>query len=602
MKSCIPNPCLTITLSLMLLIMSLCQSAWAGNVSLVSWGPSYDYVTANQNTQRTSSNGEIPFSLATPITPASGYYGVPIYGGIKTNGVGGLNFGAKVNQNDPYNGGGFDTFVFGRTATNSQPGDKISGVFVWERKDFLALSDPVTGPLEISRLGFRGRSNGAATGGQARFVVRDMDGYYMISDDLGLLTYYTATTTYLNDLSNVNWYAYNPSDVDTIGSQISNPRFDEIEAVGLYLTVTNTGSGFLYLAFSSFIAEGNSEPLVFCFYPTYRQASNLPVSSVAWSKATHIVHSFAMADDNLNLAAATSWLPNQGLVDQAHANGVKVLLALGGGGNSANFNAMADDWVVRGAFVDAVADWVATYGYDGVVLDWEFPTAGQAQKVVNFVYSLRMALPTGSEIGVAVGPNAYTGAGYVASQKPTGDQSTTLDELIDYLMVMSYDYHGAWNYAGFNAPLFAVEGVGDDFSFEQTYNLWTQTKGFSASKVIMGLPFYGRVFTGYTGFGNSVSTSYGITYMNVLDYIATGQWSLYVDTTQGVTDIGVYESHALPFMVKANEMISYENPASIASKVRWFRGKGLPGYMIWEIGQDYDGTTNLLLDAARAVW
>lgn len=89
---------------------------------------------------------------------------------------------------------------------------------------------------------------------------------------------------------------------------------------------------------------------------------------------------------------------------------------------------------------------------------------------------------------------------------------------------------------------------------------------------------------------------------DMLNKISDPTWTKYRDTTSGETDKGLHESQQLPHMVKSGEMISYEDTQSIPPKVRWFRGKGLQGYLIWDIGQDYNGTTNLLLDSARAVW
>ncbi|AHF94554.1 hypothetical protein OPIT5_20365 [Opitutaceae bacterium TAV5] len=582
-------------------LLLLSAAARAENVSLVAWGESPDFVTSNQNTQRSSSSGEIPFSLATPITPADGYDDTLFYAGIKAIGTGGLNYGAKIVNDDPYNGGGNDTFVFGRTATGAQSGDQVTGVFIWKRSDFRTLATPVSNPLTVEKLTFRGRVNGTVSSARARFVLKSGDSY-IISDNMGLNTSYTSTPKVLSNLSSVNWYSYDPADINTIGPAVGSPDFTNIDGVGLFLTATNAGTGALLLAFSSFDAEGNTKPLVFSYYPTYRQSSNLPIGSIPWSKTSHIVHSFATADADGVLTGVTGYLPSSTLVSTAHSNGVKVLLALGGGANSANFTAMAQDLTKRNAFVAAVANWVSTYGYDGIVLDWEFPGAGDAQKLVNFVYGLRTALPPGSEIGLNVGTSAYASAGVVATQIPSDNPNTTLDELIDYLMVMSYDYHGSWNYAGYNAPLFAVSGVGDDFSFDKTWDWWTVTKGFSASRVIMGLPFYGRGVTGFTAFGSSVTGDTTYTYIEMLSKISSGQWTLYRDTTTGMTDVDLYESHELPHMVKSGEMISYEDTQSIPPKVRWFRGKGLQGYLIWEIGQDYDGTTNLLLDSAREVW
>lgn len=579
----------------------LSVSARSADIALTGWNEDTAYVSANQNSQRTSVSGEIPFSLSTPITPSSGYTDTPIYGGIKTNGSGGLNYGAKLVNNDP-NNGNKDAYVFGRTSTGSATGDYVTGAFIWKRSDFFALSSTVTGPLTVGRLTTHARLNGSATGA-LRFILGS-GGTYMISANMGLNTSYSSTAK-TSTPGALTWYSYDPANINTIGSVISSPSFTNIDSAGVFLTATTTSASALSLAFTSFDIEGNTTPKVFSYYPTYRQSSNLPIASIPWSKTSHIIHSFATADASGVLTGVSGLLPSSTLTSDAHTNGKKVLLALGGAANATNFTSMARDLTKRNAFVSAVASWVSTYGYDGVVLDWEFPDSTDTQRLVNFVYSLRTALGAGKEVGLNVGHGntSYSSQGFVSTQAPSDNPATTLDAIIDYLMVMSYDFHGTWNYAGYNAPLFAVSGVGDSYSFNNTYNVWTATKGFSASKVIMGLPFYGRGVTGYTAFGASVTGNTAYSYTEMLSKISDGTWTKYRDTaTTGETDKGLAENHQLPHMVKSGEMISYEDTTSIPPKVRWFRGKGLQGYLIWEIGQDYNGTTNLLLDSARAVW
>lgn len=583
-----PRSFLTVTLSLFTLSALLpCASA-----SGVVWGDSTELVERTMASPRVARAGEIPFDLETPLTPWSDYAGAPIFGGVVATGEGGLTGGAQIMNNNPYNAGGNDVFLFGRAADRARAGDTVTGVFLWRLED---------GEGRLGELSFNGRVNGNAPGATARFVVWTGE-RFLVSGDVGLpVRYESRPVTVKSD--ELTWHAYDPEkDMAGIGAAVPTPDLSGLKAVGLHLSATHGGGGALNLAFSSFVARVEGGPVVMAYYPTYRQSSNLPISHVPWSDLTHVVHSFAKVDEDGKLEAPTELLPSRELTREGRKRGVRVLLALGGGANGKAFTAMARDLQKRNAFVREVAAWVRDYGYDGVVLDWEFPEEEDKQRLVNFLYGLRSQMPAGADLGLAVGVNVHTARGVERDRRPSDDAGVTLGELVDYLMVMSYDYHGRWNYAGHNAPLFPTKGEGDRHSVKDSFLYWTEEHGFALDKVVMGLAFYGRTFSGFRGFGEKAERYSAITYTEVAHRIAAGGWTVFRDETKGEFAGEGLASHRQPYMIKDDEMVSYDDEMSIKLKTRWFRGLGIRGYSIWEIGQDYDGMTNVLLDAARSAW
>lgn len=71
-----------------------------------------------------------------------------------------------------------------------------------------------------------------------------------------------------------------------------------------------------------------------------------------------------------------------------------------------------------------------------------------------------------------------------------------LSEASDYLVVMSYDYHGAWEpETGHIAPLYPRSGDKyPQYNIDYTMNMLIEG-GVDKSKIIMGVPFYGQTFT-----------------------------------------------------------------------------------------------------------
>jgi chitinase len=106
-----------------------------------------------------------------------------------------------------------------------------------------------------------------------------------------------------------------------------------------------------------------------------------------------------------------------------------------------------------------------------------------------FVKELREAFnPKGWLLTAAVSPSkAVIDAGY---------DIPSLSRDLDWIGVMTYDYHGHWDKkTGHVAPLgFHSEADVAYFNTEYTLNYWIRG-GADPGKVIMGIPLYGQSFT-----------------------------------------------------------------------------------------------------------
>ena len=102
------------------------------------------------------------------------------------------------------------------------------------------------------------------------------------------------------------------------------------------------------------------------------------VTSVQYSKLTHINYSFALPNANGTLQAIENTSKLQQLVSLGHQNNVKVSLAIGGwnDGNDSAFESLAGNSGTRTTFVNSVMNTVRQYGLDGVDIDWEYPDPG----------------------------------------------------------------------------------------------------------------------------------------------------------------------------------------------------------------------------------
>jgi chitinase len=250
-------------------------------------------------------------------------------------------------------------------------------------------------------------------------------------------------------------------------------------------------------------------------------------------------------------------------------------------------------------------EFVTKYGFDGVDIDWEYPTGGglsgnrtRPEDKHNFTLMLAELRRQLDERGTRDG-QAYlltiaaagTPGGY------TGLELAKLHESLDWINLMTYDYAGEWSeLTNFNAPLFASSG--DPGKQAKVRNVDGAVKGFLAAgvpadKLVVGVPFYGRGWAEVKDANHGLyqphakkSPKLSLAYRDVAkDWVGkrgTRYW---------------HEEAKVPWIFdeKAGIMITYDDTESIEGKARYVIERELGGVMVWEMSED-DGT---LIEAIR---
>ena len=133
--------------------------------------------------------------------------------------------------------------------------------------------------------------------------------------------------------------------------------------------------------------------LVVGYYPSWTSKVSYPYTSIPFRNLTHIAHAFIFpqSDGTLDLTGFTFY-PE--LIQAAHLNGVGVVISVGGYdvARTPRFAQVAADPAARTRFANALRDFCVTYQYDGVDIDWEYPTAGGRANTTLFYQALRTAL------------------------------------------------------------------------------------------------------------------------------------------------------------------------------------------------------------------
>nr|XP_023030252.1 probable chitinase 2 [Leptinotarsa decemlineata] len=321
------------------------------------------------------------------------------------------------------------------------------------------------------------------------------------------------------------------------------------------------------------------------------------------SLCTHIIYSFAglnVTEDSMR--ALDPW---QDLTENYGKGGyqritalkrdyphLKVSLAIGGWNEgSTNYSNLAANPQRRSRFVANSLDFIRKYNFDGLDLDWEFPgkRGGAKEDKGNFLLLVK-------ELKAAFRKDKLLLTAAFGAGKDTIDLGYDVEGLsvyLDFIHMMCYDYHGAWDRkTGANAPLKST----DVLSVEYTINYMLQL-GAVPSKLVLGIPLYGRTFimenpplasskrkprlgdlsenTGFQGIYTRENGFMGYNEICMELKNTTSDWKTYWDS----------ESRT-PFAVSGKRVISYDNEQSIAEKIQFAMEKGLAGAMVWSIDTD----------------
>jgi chitinase len=327
------------------------------------------------------------------------------------------------------------------------------------------------------------------------------------------------------------------------------------------------------------------------YYPGYRQ-SYYPPSSIDFSALTHIIHFSVMpnADGTLN-TSVNGLTPaySSNLVTLAHAAGCKALICVGGADSEAGFEGATAASNLT-AFIGNLTNFMATYYYDGVDLDWEPLDTSDTTQFTNLVSSLRAALNRFNPRPLLTVATASQPALFAS-----------LQSAFDQINLMTYDLSGPWPgwVTWFNSPIY--DG---GYTFPSTGGLVPSANGMvnqflaagvAPSKLAVGIAFYGVVWAGGAGTSTggvslprqswtNAPTTTDVTYFDLMStYFQSNLY--YWDTSAQAAYLSINNPGS------SNDMfISYDDEHTCQAKVSYTRKQGLGGVMIWEIGQGYLST------------
>jgi len=319
---------------------------------------------------------------------------------------------------------------------------------------------------------------------------------------------------------------------------------------------------------------------------------------------THAIYAFAGLD--ITQSAIKSLDPWQDLKEEYGKNGyerltgfkktyphLKVSLAIGGWNEgSKNYSLLVSNPEQRQRFVKQVTGFVMKYNFDGLDLDWEYPTqrGGQPKDRENFVALTKELRQEFDKHGLLL-----TSA--IGAAKNVIDQAYDIRQLsryLDFLHIMCYDYGGSWDKkVSYNAPLTAP---GDNVLSVQFTIDYLLRLGAPPEKLVMGLPFYGRTFktpsdgnlgdaTDGTAFQGPLTREDGFLGYNEICNMLSNDSAGWTTVWDGETSQVLAKSERDPLTGFVN-VVTFDNSRSIANKIKFALERRLGGLMIWSVDTD----------------
>lgn len=292
--------------------------------------------------------------------------------------------------------------------------------------------------------------------------------------------------------------------------------------------------------------------------------------------------------------------------------GLQVLISLGGWTLSTNFSAAAMTDSSRKTLVASAiqmfiqgkfAPGIQVPGiFDGIDIDWEYPASNgnnqpySPQDTANYTALLAEFRSQLDAQGAADGRHYLLSiAAPAGPDKYVNLELSKIHASVDHINLMTYDFHGAWETTtNFSAPLYsnpADPTIALKYWADEAVEAYLAA-GVPADKLVLGIPLYGRGWTGVPPGpqGNGL-------YQTATGGAAGGVWQAGINDYKvlaplAATWTGYRDSASQGYWIyDGTTFWTFDDVTTVGTKTAYVTSKGLGGAMFWELdGDDAQGT------------
>ena len=320
-----------------------------------------------------------------------------------------------------------------------------------------------------------------------------------------------------------------------------------------------------------------------------------PLPAIDPAKVDVLNYAFGTLDEQghivLRSPHATASLASLVGLRQRHPD-LRIVLSVGGW-SAGHFSEAALTEASRKRFADDAAKLIEQHDLDGLDVDWEYPTlpggniSHRPEDRRNFSLMLEAVRARLDVLG-----KQHKGRHYLLTIASADNEFVAGVELarvarsLDWFNLMAYDFHNSLtpttgHHAGLHPSKFDPP---DDRAADKAVKQYLAA-GVPASKLVLGVPFYGRAFTDVAPEHNGLQQKYGKFFGApswrelTADYIGKHGYVRYWD-----------EQAQVPYLwnAKTRSFVSYEDPQSLQLKTGFIKSQHLGGAMYWEQSLDQD--------------